>query len=157
MAETTGLTLSFASADFTIPAMTRRPSPTPSPWRRATALGVAVVALGGLAACGGSDGSADATVPAGTDLVITAVPSIRWDKDAYTAPAGEISVALVNEDSVRHDLVILQDDEKVGGLELIARSRGDVETGTVTLEPGEYRIFCIIPGHGGMDSSLTVG
>ena len=27
---------------------------------------------------------------------------------------------------------------------------------TISLEAGEYRIYCIIPGHGNMDSTLTV-
>jgi plastocyanin len=127
------------------------------PARRVTALLATAGLVLGVAACGGGDdGSADATVPATADLVVTAVPSIRWDKAAYTAPAGEIEVALVNNDAVRHDLVILDGDTKVGNLELVARSRGDVASDTITLEPGTYRIYCIVPGHSQMDSELTV-
>ncbi len=77
----------------------------------------------------------EATVPADTDLVVTAVPTIRWDSPTYTAPAGEITVGLVNEDTIRHDLVVLDGDTKVGDLELIVKAKGDVDSGTITLEP----------------------
>ena len=137
--------------------MTRRP-PTPSfaAGLRLTAFGLAAVL--GLAACGGSSDSDEpaATLPASVDLTVKAVPSIRWDKPSYTAPAGEIEVGLINEDSIRHDLVILDGDTKVGDLELITVNRGDVDTGTVTLEPGTYTIFCIVPGHSAMRSDLVV-
>lgn len=113
--------------------------------------------LFGASACSsGNGGSTDATVPATADLVVTAIPSIRWDQTSYTAPAGEIEVALVNNDNVRHDLVILDGDQKVGGLELIAQGKGDVVSDTVTLDPGTYRIFCVVPGHSQMDSELVV-
>jgi plastocyanin len=90
------------------------------------------------------------------DLTVKAVPSIRWDKPSYTATAGEIEVGLINEDSIRHDLVILDGDTKVGGLELITVERGDVDSGTVTLDAGTYTVFCIVPGHSAMRSDLVV-
>jgi plastocyanin len=137
--------------------MTRRPStPSFAAGLRLTAFGLAAVL--GLAACGGSSDSDEpaATLPASVDLTVKAVPTLRWEKPSYTAPAGEIEVGLINEDSIRHDLVILDGDTKVGDLELITRARGDIDTGTVTLEPGTYTIFCIVPGHSGMRSELVV-
>jgi plastocyanin len=136
--------------------MTRRPS-TLSPAAGLRLAGLGVAAALALTACGGSGESEPAaTLPATVDLTVKAVPTLRWDKPSYTAPAGEIEVGLVNEDSIRHDLVILDGDSKVGDLELITRARGDVDTGTVTLEPGTYTIFCIVPGHSGMRSDLVV-
>ena len=109
------------------------------------------------AACGGGGSSTpDYTVPAEADLVVKAVPTIRWDKSEYTASAGEIDVFLANDDNVKHVLVILQDDKVVGDLELVVDKRGDTDSGTITLEPGQYRVYCTIPGHGAMDSVLTV-
>lgn len=137
--------------------MMRRPSsPSPAAGVRLAGLGVAVVL--GLTACGGSSDSDEpaATLPATVDLTVKAVPTLRWDKPSYTAPAGEIEVGLVNEDSVRHDLVILDGDDKVGDLELITRARGDIDSGSITLDPGTYTIFCIVPGHSGMRSDLVV-
>lgn len=109
-----------------------------------------------LSACGGGSSTPTYTVPADADLVVKAVPTIRWDKTEYTASAGEINVFLANDDNVKHVLVILQDDKVVGDLELIVDQEGDVDQGSIELEPGEYRVYCTIPGHGSMDSLLTV-
>jgi len=108
-----------------------------------------------VAACGGG-GQSEPAPSVEADLVVTAVPSIRWDAAAYTAPAGEITVAMRNEDSVRHTLVVLKDNDVVGDMELLVRRQGDVDTGTITLEAGTYRIFCTVPGHQNMNSELTV-
>lgn len=109
-----------------------------------------------LSACGGGSSTPTYTVPADADLVVKAVPTIRWDKPEYTASAGDIDVFLANDDNVKHVLVVLQDDTVVGDLELVVNKKGDVDRGTINLEPGQYRIYCTIPGHGAMDSVLTV-
>ena len=115
-----------------------------------------LVSFAVLAACGGGESAPETTVPAGVDLVVKAVPTIRWDASSYTAPAGEIDVFLANDDSVKHVVVVLQDDKVVGDLELEVGKRGDTAQGTITLEPGEYSIYCTVPGHGSMNSTLTV-
>ena len=117
---------------------------------------LALVSFAALAACGGGESAPETTLPAGVDLVVKAVPTIRWDASSYTAPAGEIDVFLANDDNVKHVLVVLQDDKVVGDLELEVNKRGDTDQGTITLEPGEYRIYCTVPGHGSMNSTLTV-
>ena len=110
-----------------------------------------------LSSCGGSSSSTpDYTIPADADLVVKAIPSIRWDASEYTAAAGDIKVFLANDDSVKHVLMILEGDTVVGDLELVVNKKGDYDDGVITLLPGEYRIYCSIPGHGGMDSTLTV-
>ncbi|MEY3619040.1 MAG: hypothetical protein RL726_1738 [Actinomycetota bacterium] len=115
-------------------------------------------ACGGvLSACGGSGASTpEYSIPTDADLVVKAVPTIRWDANAYTAPAGEINVFLANDDNVKHVLVVRQGDKVVGDLELVVNKRGDSDQGTITLEAGEYSVYCIIPGHGNMNSTLTV-
>ena len=110
-----------------------------------------------LSACGGSSSSTPAyTVPADAGLVVKAVPTIRWDATEYTATAGDIKVFLANDDSVKHILVIRQGDKVVGDLELTVTKKGTVDEGTINLEAGEYSVYCIIPGHGNMNSTLTV-
>jgi plastocyanin len=110
-----------------------------------------------LSSCGGSSSSTpDYTIPADAGLVVKAIPSIRWDANAYSAAAGDIKVFLANDDSVKHVLVVLKDDKVVGDLELVVNKRGDFDEGTITLEAGEYRVYCSIPGHGNMNSTLTV-
>ena len=118
---------------------------------------VFAASLVALSSCGGSSSSTpDYTTPADADLVVKAIPSIRWDASEYTAAAGDIKVFLANDDSVKHVLVVLKDDKVVGDLELIVNKRGDFDEGTITLEAGEYRVYCTIPGHGNMNSTLTV-
>lgn len=84
------------------------------------------------------------------------MPGLRWDQASYTAPAGEIQVALVNEDTIHHMLVIIKDDTIIPGLNLEVNRKGDVDSGTITLEPGTYTIFCTVPGHQTMKSELIV-
>jgi plastocyanin len=124
---------------------------------RPLATSVFAASLISLSACGGSSSSNPAyTVPADAGLVVKAVPTIRWDATEYTATAGDIKVFLANDDSVKHILVIRQGDKVVGDLELTVTKRGTVDEGTINLEAGEYSVYCIIPGHGNMNSTLTV-
>jgi plastocyanin len=126
-------------------------------FRRITIALLAAGSLSVITACGGDDGGGSATtVPVEADLTVRAVPSIRWDSSSYTVAAGEVTIAMVNEENVRHTLVVLDGDTQVGGMELEVNRKGDVDTGTITLEPGTYRIFCTVPGHQNMNSELTV-
>ena len=124
---------------------------------RPLATSVFAASLISLSACGGSSSSSPAyTVPADAGLVVKAVPTIRWAATEYTATAGDIKVFLANDDNVKHILVIRQGDKVVGDLELTVTKRGTVDEGTINLEAGEYSVYCIIPGHGNMNSTLTV-
>ena len=110
-----------------------------------------------LSACGGSSSSTPAyTVPADADLVVKAVPSIRWDAAEYTATAGDINVSVANEDNAKHILVIREGDKVVGDLQLTIAKKGDVDEGSINLLPGSYFVYCIVPGHSNMKSTLTV-
>ena len=110
-----------------------------------------------LAACGGSSTNAPAeTVPAGA-TVIKAVPSLRFDAKEYgPVPAGEVMFGYVNEDSVRHTLLIAKDNTKVPNFKLVIAQKGSVDSGAVTLEPGVYTLICDVPGHSNMRATLTV-
>lgn len=125
-------------------------------FRRTTAALVVSVACISLAACGGGDSAPADTLPAGVGLTVTAVPSIRFDAAEYSATAGEVVIGLVNEDSVRHTLIIAKDGTKVPDFKLIAGKKGAVDSGTVTLEAGEYTLLCDVPGHQNMKAVLTV-
>lgn len=109
-----------------------------------------------LAACGGGSSAPADTLPAGIGLTVTAVPSIRWDATDYTATAGEVVVGLVNEDSVRHTLIIAKDGTKIPDFKLEAGKKGSVDSGTITLEAGSYTLLCDVPGHQNMKAVLTV-
>ena len=108
-----------------------------------------------LAACGGG-GATPGTVPAGTDLEVRAVPGLRFDKGSYEVAAGESLVAYVNEDSIHHTLVVIEDGTVVSGFELGVYKKGEVDSGSVALEAGTYELFCTVPGHQSMKAALTV-
>ena len=111
-----------------------------------------------LAACGGSDSSTPATVPANADVVVRALDGVVWDKDAYTATAenGEVTIYGVNDSGIAHNLYVQTADGTAIGDFIDLPARGSDGTKTWKLEPGEYRIVCLIPGHQNMDSPLTV-
>lgn len=120
--------------------------------RSLTLLLASTVALVG---CGGSSATPD-TVPLGTDLEVHAVPGLRFDKESYEVAAGESLVAYVNDDSIHHTLVVVQDGTVVSDFELGVYKKGEVDSGTVSLEPGAYELFCTVPGHQNMKATLTV-
>jgi len=127
---------------------------SPPTVRRSLLVGfVCVVAL---AACGGGGTSEPVAVPAETDLEVHAVSGLRWDQTTYTAQAGDIDVAVVNEDTIRHTLVVIEGETIVPGFELEINRKGDVDSGTISLEPGTYSIFCTVPGHQNMKAELIV-
>jgi plastocyanin len=126
---------------------------------------VLALALGG-AACGGDDDDEAADEPAaeettthdettedGSHLTLTADPggAFSFDQTELTAAAGEVTIELVNESGIPHNVEIegdgVSDTISEGSTELMA-----------SLEAGEYVFFCNIPGHreGGMEGTLTV-
>ena len=109
-----------------------------------------------LSACGGSTTSSAPTTAITADLVVNAVSGLLLDQSQYTAVAGEISVAYVNKDTIRHTLVIAQDGNAISGFTLKVNQKGDVDTGTVKLAAGNYVLLCTVPGHQNMKADLTV-
>jgi plastocyanin len=138
--------------------------------RRLLLLLFTVLALAlAVSACGGDDDDdAAAEEPAAEDtttheetgegggahLTLTADPSgaLSFDQTELTAAAGEITIELVNDSGLPHNV-------EIEGQDAVSETitEGSTEV-TVTLEPGEYVFFCNIPGHrqGGMEGTLTV-
>jgi plastocyanin len=114
-----------------------------------------LLAAGIAAGCSSSSATPD-TIPAGTNLEVHAVSGLRFDKTAYEIAAGESLVAYVNDDTIRHTLVVVKDGTTVSGFELQVNKKGDIDSGSVTLEPGTYELFCTVPGHQSMKAQLTV-
>jgi plastocyanin len=112
-----------------------------------------VVALG---ACSSSSSSPAATIPADTDLEVRAVSGLQFDKTSYEVATGENFVAYVNEDTIRHNLIVAQGDNKISGFELVVNKNGDIDTGSITLASGSYVLLCTVPGHQNMKADLTV-
>lgn len=128
--------------------------------RRTTPLliGLAATSLT-LAACGDDDGGGGGTAtgtgsPAAEGGVVVVAESISgFDRDSYEATAGEVTITYEQGDSIPHTLVIDGIDEDTFKLEVPPDDEGSVE-----LEPGEYTLFCDVPGHrsAGMEATLIV-
>lgn len=116
----------------------------------------ATFAAGIVASCGGSSDSTPTTAVV-ADVVVIAESGIRLDQSSYTATSGSISIAYVNNDTIRHTLIVDKDGTKVSGFELDVSKKGDTDQGTVTLEPGSYQLLCTVPGHQNMKASFTIG
>ncbi|MEY3986978.1 MAG: hypothetical protein RL080_318 [Actinomycetota bacterium] len=117
---------------------------------------VGLLLAASVAAGCSSSSATPGTVPAGTNLEVRAVSGLRFDKTAYEVAAGESLVAYVNDDTIRHTLVVVKDGTTVSGFELQVNKKGDIDSGSVTLDPGTYELFCTVPGHQSMKAALTV-
>jgi plastocyanin len=130
---------------------------------------VLVLAVG-ASACGGDDDD-DAAEPATTEetttdgggggggggqITLTADPNgdLSFDQTELTVPAGEVTIELVNESGIPHNVEV-----EGNGVEEVSETitEGSTEL-TLDLEAGEYEFYCAVPGHreGGMEGTLTV-
>jgi len=112
-----------------------------------------VVALG---ACSSSTSAPAETLPVDIGLEVHAVSGLKFDKANYEVGAGDVTVGYINEDSIRHTLVVVQDGTMISGFELKVNKNGDIDSGSVTLAAGNYILFCTVPGHQNMKADLTV-
>ena len=119
-----------------------------------SSLAVVAVAVA-LSACSSSTAT-PATLPATVDLEVRAVSGLKFDKTAYEATAGDVEIGYVNDDTIRHTLVVVEGDTKVGTLELKVNKRGDTDLGSINLPAGNYVLLCTVPGHQSMKADLTV-
>jgi plastocyanin len=115
----------------------------------------AVAAAIALSACSSSTATPE-TLPATVGLEVHAVSGLKFDKAAYDATAGDIEVGYVNDDSIRHTLVVVQDGTKVANFELKVNAKGSTDVGSVSLTAGNYVLMCTVPGHENMKADLTV-
>ena len=83
---------------------------------------------------------------------------IKFDKTAYTAPAGDVEVAYISKGQQVHSMVLMD----AGGTRIpdfrLQVSPGKSVGGSVDLAAGTYTMICDIPGHeaAGMVAELVV-
>ena len=116
----------------------------------------ALVAIFALSACGGGTSAPAQTIPSDAGLIVKNVKSIRFDKSEYSAAAGNVKVVTVNEDTVRHTLLIIKDGIKVPNFKLVVAQEGAIDVGEINLAAGSYTLICDVPGHQNMKATLTV-
>ena len=109
-----------------------------------------------LPACSSTSSAPAETLPVDIGLEVHAISGLKFDKTSYEVVAGDVAVGYVNEDSIRHTLVVVQGDTKVSGFELKVNQNGDIDSGSVTLAAGTYVLICTVPGHQNMKADLTV-
>jgi len=139
-------------------------NPRVSPGRRHGALAAATLAALLLAACGddaSDDGAPPPSAPAepgaGAALTVEA-HDIEFDSDAYRIAAGPVDIEYQQKGTLPHSLVIEEaDGAAVDGFKL-GVGDADADRGTVDLPPGDYVLYCDVPGHrgAGMEAELQV-
>jgi plastocyanin len=108
-----------------------------------------------LTACGGGGSSTEiATEPVVAEdgsVTIVGTDRLRWSAERITTEPGELTVELVCEDAVNHNLVI-------DGEEVAVCTPGGSDTATVTFDEGEHEFVCTVPGHQrSMRGTITAG
>ncbi len=116
----------------------------------------ALVAIFALSACGGGTSAPAQTIPSDAGLIVKNVKSIRFDKSEYSAAAGNVKVVTVNEDTVRHTLLVVKDGVKVPNFKRVVAEEGAIDVGEINLAAGSYTLICDVPGHQNMKATLTV-
>ena len=116
----------------------------------------ALVAIFALSACGGGTSAPAQTIPSDAGLIVKNVKSIRFDKSEYSAAAGNVKVVTVNEDTVRHTLLIIKVGVNVPNFKLVVAEEGAIDVGEINLAAGSYTLICDVPGHQNMKATLTV-
>ncbi len=104
------------------------------------------LALAGSLLIVGCGPVADETPPAGPiaaedgEVSIIGTDRLRWNTALVTAEPGPLTIELVCEEAVNHNLVI--DREVVAEC-----APGGTDRGTIELESGQYEFLCTVPGH----------
>jgi plastocyanin len=137
--------------------------------RRLFLLLLTVLALAvGASACGGDDDDDAAQEPPATEestthengggghITLAADPGgdLSFDQTELTAAAGDVTIELVNESTVPHNVEV-----EGNGVEEVSDTITESTTElALTLEPAEYVFYCAVPGHreAGMEGTLTV-
>jgi len=116
----------------------------------------ALIAVFALSACGGGSSAPTETIPSDAGLIVRNVKSIRFDKSEYSAAAGDVKVVTVNEDTVRHTLLVVKDGVTIPNFKLVVPQEGAIDIGVINLAAGSYTLICDVPGHQNMKANLTV-
>jgi uncharacterized cupredoxin-like copper-binding protein len=137
----------------------------------------AAIAVAGCGSSGSDTAKATATPPAAKAAASNGTLKVTSTEFAFqpmtaTAKAGKLTLTLVNDGKVPHELVLLKTGQDAGSLrvksgrvsedasvgEVSETAAGATKSTTLTLARGAYVFVCNIPGHyaDGMRGTLTV-
>lgn len=107
-----------------------------------------------LAQMRATEPAAEGEEATGGETLTFVARDIEYAEAPSEAPAGLLTIELVNEGAINHDVVI----EELGNQLIVEAVGGATETGQVELEAGTYTYYCDVPGHraAGMEGTLTV-
>jgi len=106
-----------------------------------------------VVACGA--GEDDSAVPEGEHSRVQIIArDISFSASTYEATRGAVEIDYRNDGAMMHSLKIAEID----GFELKVAKHGDSDADTIDLEPGNYIVYCDVPGHraAGMEATLEV-
>jgi hypothetical protein len=86
-----------------------------------------------------------------TNLRIEALPTLKYDAERYTVPAGIVDIRLIGRGGT-HTLVFKRENLRTFEL----KTPGGPTRSKVKLEPGRYLVFCSIPGHRSAGERATI-
>ena len=105
--------------------------------------------------CGG-EATTQPSTSEPTDGVVRVVAddTQNFDKDRYTAAAGVIEIEYILDGFQAHNLLVEGYEEEM----VLEVENGETSTGSISLEPGRYILYCDIAGHreSGMEAQLLV-
>lgn len=125
------------------------------PATHAIRLALAALVLAVVAACSSeAPAPADSAPPADAVLIEVSAVEFAFSLSDTPTAAGTYTFELTNDGSMSHDLVI----EGVNGAATDIVGPGATDSFTVTLEPGEYTMYCSVGNHRaqGMEVTFTV-
>ena len=97
------------------------------------------------------EGAAAPATPDDDVVRVVGTDDLRWEPEELEVEAGD-ELELVCEPAVNHNLVIVETGEQIA-----ICAPGEIDRGTVDLEPGSYTFLCTVPGHSAsMRGELTV-
>lgn len=112
------------------------------PCRVAVAV-AALLAAGSLTSCGADSAKADVPV---VDVQLGNYTILPAD---LTVPSGEVDLRVTNVDTMVHSFV-------VAGRGTRQLAPGETQVLSVDTQPGEYRMWCYIPGHAQLGQTGTL-
>lgn len=119
----------------------------------ASAVGMRPLEEHGAEAAEEGDGEGSVASPDLPPGEVFVAQDILYAEAPDVVPTGEQTWVIDNQGAIVHNVVV----EELGDELVVEADGGEVATGDVTLEAGEYVYYCDIPGHreAGMEGTLT--
>ena len=139
----------------------RRPGFPSSKGGRRGVIGVSLLLVLGAVSTAvvtaGEEHEGEAAAATSSELDLTADPSgaAAYDKQEGTVKAGTVTIKLVNDSPLEHNVAVAQGARELGRSDTVQGSETELK---VDLRPGTYEFYCTVDGHraAGMEGTLTV-